>query len=97
MSVSVCAGTGLEEMPGANELCRILCYRNSNRESATGWQVRKGIMVLLCFEGWGNLEIPRGEGRALRWELHEQNSGAQIYQGVWRIECRRSFWEMIKW
>ena len=69
-------------MPSANEFCRILCYRNSKQgANVEAGKLGKGIMVLVCLEGWWDLRIQRGEGRAFGWEQHEQNSRAQIHQG----------------
>lgn len=75
--------------------CEESCVTGTpNRESAWGWQVRKGGMALECFEGWWDGRIQR-EGKALRWELHEQNSRARRHQGVWRRESRL-FWDIIE-
>lgn len=82
-------------MPSASEFCRILCYRNSKQGATVeAGKLGKGIMVLLCLEGWWDLRIQRGEGQAFGWEQHEQNSRAQIYHGCledrkWKVPVGR--------
>lgn len=96
-NVSLCVQAQARRICKVPRSCEESCVTGTpNRESAWSWQVRKGIMALECFEGWWDSRIQRGEGRALRWELHEQNSRARIHQGVWRRESRRLFWDMIE-
>lgn len=52
---------GQEETPRTHKLCRILCYRSSKQGVNMGWSVRKGVLVLVCSEGWSGLRIQRGE------------------------------------